>query len=228
MSDREKGGECARRRGQERESTVALFPERSRLSWPQQSQSPQPRKTNGGKSQPGGFDSLKAHWDLINMQLFLCVQKWEINACSEMCVARVLKFTQAHEQKHVCVCSHVDMIFGSLPIHKDVRVRTAVHTCTMNPLAKEVKAIKISSWLLTDCNSMKNQTFTTSVPCMVYVNVLCRHFRHLSRLYVWLHLPPRSPSYCMVLTHTAGSPPPPCSRHPIPEDGATREKLIEI
>ncbi|KAK5877911.1 hypothetical protein CesoFtcFv8_025373 [Champsocephalus esox] len=46
-------------RRKERGDTVALFPERSRLSWPQQSQSPQPRKTNGGKSQPGGFDPLK-------------------------------------------------------------------------------------------------------------------------------------------------------------------------
>lgn len=47
------------RRRRRRGDTVALFPERSRLSWPKQSQSPQPRKTNGGKSQPGGFGPLK-------------------------------------------------------------------------------------------------------------------------------------------------------------------------
>lgn len=56
---RKRGGEDDGRRGKERGYTVALFPQRSRLSWPKQSQSPQPRKTNGGKSQPGGFDPLK-------------------------------------------------------------------------------------------------------------------------------------------------------------------------
>lgn len=60
-------------RGEGQRFAEALFPQRSRLSWPKQSQSPQPRKTNGGKSQPGGFDPLKGLWDLINMQLF-CVK----------------------------------------------------------------------------------------------------------------------------------------------------------
>lgn len=88
---REEGEDDDGRHGKENADTVALFPERSRLSWPKQSQSPQPRKTNGGKSQPGGFDPLKGLWDLINMQLFFFV------TCSEMCVACAWMYTQGQK-----------------------------------------------------------------------------------------------------------------------------------
>lgn len=53
------GEDDKKRRGEERGATVTLVPLRSRLSWPKQSQSLHPHKTNGGKSQPGGFDPLK-------------------------------------------------------------------------------------------------------------------------------------------------------------------------
>lgn len=55
----EKEEDDERKRGKEKGGTAALFPRHSQLNWPKQSQSPQPHKTNGGKSQPGGFDPLK-------------------------------------------------------------------------------------------------------------------------------------------------------------------------
>lgn len=43
----------------EKGGMIALFPQHNRFSWPEQSQSLQSHKTNGGKSQPGGFDPLE-------------------------------------------------------------------------------------------------------------------------------------------------------------------------
>jgi len=70
--------------GKESSDEVALFRKRSRLSWPKQLQSPQYRKTNGGKSQPGGFDPLKGLGDFINMQF--CFFLWKMQTCFQMCV----------------------------------------------------------------------------------------------------------------------------------------------
>lgn len=81
----------------------------SSLSWAKQSRSPQRRKTNGGKLQPGGFDSLKGLWDLITIQLF-CVRSTGVNTCFEMCHACIWS-------KALTLTSHtlgIDVISDSL------------------------------------------------------------------------------------------------------------------
>ncbi len=232
MSDREKGEDDERRRVKGRGDTVALFPQRSRLSWPKQSQSPQPRKTNGGKSQPGGFDPLKGLWDLINMQLF-CVKhrhKYMLwNVCrtrSDLHTSVRTKAFRAHTSKHV------DMISDSSLNAMRGGTKTCVHTLQSythhESLAKEVKAIKIFSWLLPD------YTVTGRKPGRYYLPAL----RGISECAVQAFSPSLFSMYGFPsphpLHHTVSSSP--TQQAPLPhpalttpwEDGATREKLIEI
>lgn len=106
-----------RRKEMEKGGMVALFPQHNRFSWPEQSQSLQPHKTNGGKSQPGGFDPLKGLWDLINMQLYLFI--W---FCSQ-CLSHTLIFTRINKN-----IWSMWIKYQPLAEHSQEGTKTRVHT----------------------------------------------------------------------------------------------------
>lgn len=102
------------------------------------------------------------------------------------------------------------------------------HVHTINSLANQVTLLKKKnfSWLLPGytVNGGKPDRFYLRHPGVIYLNMLCRHFSAISVLYVWLPLPPPSPSYCILSQPTQRAPPPPsCSHHPLGERSNQRE-----
>lgn len=218
-----------RRKEMEKGGMVALFPQHNRFSWPEQSQSLQPHKTNGGKSQPGGFDPLKGLWDLINMQLYLFIWFFFFlrNRHPLQCLSRTLIFTRINKNIWSMWIKYQPLAEHSAGRHKDTRAHAAATHARRESLVKEAEAIKIFSWLLPD------YAVKVRKPDRYYLPAL----RGTSECAVQAFSPSRFSRYGFPsprhLHHTVSS----CTQQaPLPqpaftipwEDGATREKLIEI